>query len=93
MSEYSGMDPETMMAAMGPMMLVWYGVWFVICCFFAFLQWKVFSKAGYPGWIGLLWVGLGIPLLNILAAVAILVVWIWFAFAEWPVIKKAQGGA
>ena len=93
MQDYSGGDPTAMMEALGPMMAIYFGVWLVICAFFAFLNWRVFSKAGYPGALGLVWLGLAIPLLNILAALAILIIWIWFAFAEWPVQKKAQGGA
>jgi len=95
MTDYGayGGDPDAMMAAMGPMIFAIYGVWFLLCCFFAFLNWRIFSKAGFPGALGLVWIALGIPILNLLAGLAIFIIWIWFAFAEWPVQKKAQGVA
>jgi hypothetical protein len=40
--------------------------------------WKIFSKAGYSGWLCLL---MAIPGVN---AVTIF----WFGFADWPVLKK-----
>lgn len=83
-------DPEAMLAAMGPLMLGYFAVWLIICGFFAFLNWRVFSKAGYPGAIGLVWLALAIPLLNILAALAIVVIWTWFAFAKWPALNNNE---
>lgn len=93
MQDYStyGSDPDAMMAAMGPMLMIYFGVLLVFCALAAFLNWRVFSKAGYPGALGLVWLGLAIPLLNILAGLAIVIIWIWFAFAEWPVQRKAEG--
>ena len=41
---------------------------------------RIFSKAGYPRWFGLLMM---VPLVN-------LVMLIWFAFAEWPAIRKSE---
>lgn len=46
--------------------------------FFLFCWGKIFRKAGYSGWMGLLFI---IPLVN-------LGVFIWFAFADWPVAQK-----
>jgi hypothetical protein len=85
-------DPTAMMHMLGPIMFVYFAVWFAICAFFAFLNWRVFSKAGYPGALGLIWLALAIPVLNILACLAILIVWTWFAFAQWPVLKGQQTG-
>lgn len=35
---------------------------------------KIFSKAGYSGWLCLLWL---IPIVNI-------ILFFWFAFSKWP---------
>jgi hypothetical protein len=51
------------------------GILFVVC------YWKIFAKAGYPGILALL---AFVPVLN-------LIVLIWFAFADWPVLKRARG--
>ena len=40
--------------------------------------WKIFSKAGFPGWLSL---SMFIPILNI-------IVLFYFAFSEWPALKK-----
>ncbi|MBI3437714.1 MAG: hypothetical protein HY054_03505, partial [Proteobacteria bacterium] len=50
--------------------------------FFIFCYWKIFSKAGYSGALSLL---LLVPLANV-------VLIIWFAFAQWPVLKGQQAG-
>jgi hypothetical protein len=47
-----------------------------------FCYWKIFSKAGYSGALSLLMI---VPLVN-------LIVFIWFAFAQWPVLKGQQSG-
>ena len=54
---------------------------FVICFIFAIFIlpfWKIFTKAGFPGWLSLF---LLIPIANIL-------VLFFLAFAEWPALKK-----
>lgn len=79
-SQYGGSDPT---AAMGAMMGTMGIVWLVILALFIFVYWKIFSKAGYSGWISLLLI---VPLVN-------LIVIIWFAFADWPVLKQLRGGA
>ena len=92
MPDYSSMstDPSAMMAMLGPFLFVILAVW----VFMIYLQWRIFSKAGYPGALALVWVTLFIPILNILGCIAVIVIWIWFAFAEWPVQRqaKAAGG-
>jgi len=44
--------------------------------------WRIFSKAGYPGWWSLSQL---IPFLN-------LIILFIFAFSEWPVLKKKRDG-
>ena len=39
---------------------------------------RIFSKAGYSGWLGLTML---VPFLNI-------IVICWFAFADWPVLRR-----
>lgn len=53
----------------------------IIAIFFVFCYWKIFAKAGYPGILSLIAL---IPLFN-------LVLLIWFAFADWPVLRRARG--
>ncbi|TAK35295.1 MAG: hypothetical protein EPO21_06220 [Chloroflexota bacterium] len=40
--------------------------------------WRIFSRAGFPGWLGL---GQLVPLLNIILL-------FYLAFAEWPVHRE-----
>ncbi len=40
--------------------------------------WKIFTKAGFPGWLSLLLV---LPIANI-------IILFYIAFAEWPALKK-----
>ena len=40
--------------------------------------WKIYQKAGYPGWLALLWF---IPGVN-------LVLFFVFAFSRWPLLKR-----
>lgn len=40
--------------------------------------WRIFSKAGFPGWLG---IGMLIPLANILLLY-------YLAFAEWPAYRE-----
>jgi len=60
------------------------GVWLLFTIVMLVLAviawWKIFSKAGYSGALALLCF---IPLVNI-------IVFFWFAFSEWPVLRKAQ---
>jgi hypothetical protein len=43
--------------------------------------WRICSKAGYPGWLALLFL---LPIAN-------LVLWYFLAFAEWPLERRAAG--
>jgi uncharacterized membrane protein YhaH (DUF805 family) len=50
----------------------------MIFCLVAFVPfWKIFSKAGYSGWLCLL---MAIPLINVITV-------FWFAFADWPALR------
>ena len=42
--------------------------------------WKIFSKAGYPGVMGLTML---VPLLNVVMV-------LFLAFSEWPVLKEVE---
>ena len=46
-------------------------------------QWRIFTRAGYPGALALLML---LPLVN-------LVVLLWFAFADWPALRQARAEA
>jgi hypothetical protein len=67
---------------MGMMGTIWIVV-LVLCVFMIFCYWRIFSKAGYPGALSLLML---VPLAN-------LILFIWFAFADWPVVRQAKGQA
>lgn len=56
----------------------WLGL---VVIFFVYLYWKVFARAGYSGWLSLL---MAVPLVNV-------AIFVWFAFSDWPVAKKARG--
>jgi energy-converting hydrogenase Eha subunit B len=45
--------------------------------------WRICEKAGYPGLMALL---VFVPIVN-------LIFLYWFAFADWPNLKKAEGEA
>ncbi len=59
---------------------------FVFLLFFIWPWSRIFSKAGYPGWLAVI---MFIPLINI-------VLLFWFAFSQWPVLRRNNspgGGA
>ncbi|MDX2275205.1 MAG: hypothetical protein NW206_07110 [Hyphomonadaceae bacterium] len=74
MDQYGNPDPTAMAGMMGAFGIVW----LVVIAFFIFLWWKIFSKAGFSGWLSLL----------LLVPIANLIVIIYFAFADWPALKK-----
>ena len=45
--------------------------------------WKIFAKAGYSGWFGLLMI---VPVVNLIALYML-------AFSDWPSLKHAQSGS
>lgn len=67
----------------------------LVAALMVYLQWRIFAKAGHSGALALIWLSLFVPYLNFVGALAVLGVWIWFAFSEWPVEKraKAAGGS
>ncbi len=81
--DYSTADQEQAMAMISGMMGTFGIIVLLVCVFMIFCYWKIFSKAGYSGALSLL----------MLVPIANLILFIWFAFAEWPVIKQARGGA
>lgn len=44
-------------------------------------QWKIFSKAGYNGALSLLFF---VPFVGP-------IVFLWFAFSDWPILKRLRG--
>ena len=52
----------------------------VILFIFVVPFWRIFSKAGYPGWLG---IGILFPFINFLLV-------LFLAFAKWPVEKRLQ---
>jgi len=78
----SAQEAQQMVAAMGPFFAIFGLIMLVVFVFMIFCYWKIFSKAGYSGALSLLML---VPLANI-------ILFIWFAFAEWPVLKGASGG-
>ncbi len=47
---------------------------------FIFPYWKIFTKAGFSGWLSLLML---IPIANI-------IILFYLAFSEWPALKKTN---
>lgn len=81
-TQYSASEAEAMAAVAGMMSVMWI-VALALLVFSIILNWRIVSKAGYSGALSLL---LLIPLVGF-------IMYIWFAFAEWPVQKKAKGTA
>jgi hypothetical protein len=88
-SQYGGSDPSNVMAMMGPYFAVIAIVGIAIAVFSIFCWWKIFSKAGYNGALALVFLAGIIPLIGPLICLGL---FIWFAFADWPVTKRAAGG-
>ena len=55
-------------------------VYVVIALIVVVAWWKIFSKAGHAGALSLL---LFIPLVNV-------IMFLWFAFSDWPVLKEVR---
>lgn len=92
-SQYGGnSEAEAMLQSMGPFLAVFAIVGLAMFAFSIFIQWKIFSKAGHPGALALLNILLIIPLINLIGIFVVAGLWIWFAFSEWPALKRAQGG-
>lgn len=78
---YGGGEADAAVAAVMGMMGAFWLIALALLVFSIFLQWKIFSKAGYSGALSLLFL---VPLGGFILT-------IWFAFADWPVLKKARG--
>lgn len=79
-NSYGGESDAAVAAIMGMMGFFWLFA-LAMLVFTIFLYWKIFSKAGYSGALSLLML---IPLAGFILT-------IWFAFADWPVLKRARG--
>jgi hypothetical protein len=79
-------DPTAMLAALGPFVAVFLIVGLAIAVFMIFCWWKIFSKAGYNGALALVFISAIIPFIG---PIICLILFIWFAFADWPATKKA----
>ena len=76
----SSADVAQAMTAMAPIFGVVALIALAVFVFMIFCYWRIFSKAGYPGVLALL---MFVPLAN-------LILIIWFAFAQWPVLKDQR---
>ncbi|MBS0386140.1 MAG: hypothetical protein JSS00_12415 [Proteobacteria bacterium] len=56
----------------------------VILIFSLYCWWRIFSKAGYPGALALIFLAGIVPLIGPCICLGL---FIWFAFAQWPVLK------
>ena len=86
-------DPTAMLHMFGPYVAAFAVIGLALFIFGIFIQWKIFSKAGYSGALALTQLLLIIPLINFIGIFVVAGIWIWFAFADWPVLKKARGEA
>ncbi len=88
-SQYT--DYSSMMSMMGPYFMVIALCGLAIWIFMIYCQWRIFSKAGYSGALALLNLLLIVPIINLIGIFVVAGLWIWFAFAEWPVQRQAKG--
>ena len=54
----------------------------VLLVVFLWPMWRIFAKAGFPGWYAL---GLFVPIVNVLAM-------FYLAYAEWPALSAQDSG-
>ena len=83
-------DASNIMAMLGPYFAVVAIIGLVIFVFFIFCWWKIFSKAGYSGALSLVFLAGIVPLIGPFICLGM---FIWFAFAQWPVLKGGGGQA
>lgn len=65
-------------AIIGGALIVWLIIMLAIIVFAVIIYWKIFSKAGYSGAMGLL---MFVPIANIIALCVL-------AFGEWPIYRE-----
>jgi uncharacterized membrane protein YhaH (DUF805 family) len=53
--------------------------------FWIYLQWRIFSKAGFNGALALINLAIFVPFVGALIVIGLQV---WFAFAAWPALNK-----
>jgi energy-converting hydrogenase Eha subunit B len=80
----------SMHVGMGEVLGAYLIVAVLVAALIVYLQWRIFAKAGHSGALALISLSLFVPFLNFIGALAVLGLWIWFAFTEWPVEKKAR---
>lgn len=86
-SQYGG-DPNAALAMASGMMGAFFIVFLIVLVLFIVFWWKIFSKAGYSGALSLIFIASIIPLIGWIVPIVLIG---WFAFAEWPALKR--GGA
>jgi hypothetical protein len=62
-----------------------FGLGFIAYAFWVYMQWRVFTKAGFSGALALINLAIFIPIVGVLIVFGLQV---WFAFANWPVLKR-----
>jgi hypothetical protein len=85
MGDYSG-DPNAALAMMSGMMGIFLLIGLAVLVLFIVFWWKIFSKAGYSGALSLIFLASIIPLIGWIVPIVLMG---WFAFADWPALKKA----
>jgi len=83
MTSHSTVDPSAAFAAMAGSFLLFGLIALVALAFTIVIQWRIASKAGYPGALSLLML---VPFVNF-------VILIMFAFSEWPIERALRAGA
>jgi hypothetical protein len=64
--------------------IMWGGM-LAVFAFYIFLQWRIFSKAGFPGALALVNLAALIPVAGVFFVLGLQT---WFAFAKWPALKE-----
>lgn len=92
MQDYNtyGGDPTAAMAMMSGMMGMILIVGLVVLILFIVFWWKIFSKAGYSGALSLIFLASVIPLIGWIVPIVLIG---WFAFADWPALKRGPPAA
>lgn len=69
----------------GTMWVVTIVIALLACAFWILIQWRIFAKAGFPGALALINLGMFIPVIGPLVPIALQA---WFAFTAWPALNK-----
>lgn len=57
----------------------------IMCVFWIYLQWRIFTKAGFSGALALINLAIFVPYVGFVIVFGLQV---WFAFAAWPALSK-----